>query len=113
MDRLVVGSLLLALVSACSERTPARYIPPAAPPAAAKPTGPDYRALSMKMRPGMTEAQAAELLGEPSETMMQSCGGRTGPHWQCKEKHYGNWFIVWYRYSPAAGGWVVNHWIVG
>jgi hypothetical protein len=87
--------------------------------AQAKPSH-DYRHLTLQLKPGMSEQDVTNLMGEASQSALTTCGQDTGKPWQCKILTYGfgvgNAFgngiavIFGWRGSESTGAWLVVGW---
>jgi len=96
--------LILSLtISGCTQTggptvagTVNNYVPPLATPAAqpfpppsTAPSPPNYRRLSLQLKPGMSEQDATNLMGQASQSSLTTCGQSTGSPWSCKIWTYG------------------------
>ena len=72
-------------------------------------------ASSRLLNSGMSEQQVVEVIhAQPRGVDLMTCGGKTGPTWQCKVYRYKNALVsgslaVYFRQEPD-GSWVVNNW---
>jgi hypothetical protein len=88
---------------------------PAPQPATASPP-PDYRRLSHRLDPGMSEQEVTNLLGQPRQSVLTTCGQNVRNRWPCKIWSYGfpgllgNSLSVIFAEDHSAGPWVVNEW---
>ena len=74
----------------------------------------DYGSKSLLLKPGMTEKQVTEILGQPNKAEVNTCGQRTAKPWSCKSLGYGNTFRgMSILLEPASVDvWVINSWHV-
>src|SRR5262249_3949367 len=49
----------------------------------------DYRRLTLKLKPGMSEQEVTKLMGEPRQSAFTGCGQNTGKPFPCKILSYG------------------------
>jgi hypothetical protein len=86
-------------------------------PAQAKPPH-DYRRLTLKLKPGMSEQDVTKLMGEASQSALTTCGQNTGKPFQCKILSYGfgagyvggNGIAVVFGQNESTGEWLVVGW---
>jgi hypothetical protein len=74
----------------------------------------DYRTLSLQLKRGMSEQNVTDLLGQPTNSKLTSCGQAVGHPWPCKMLVYGsdasNSLVILFRSTDSAGNWIVNSW---
>jgi uncharacterized protein YceK len=100
-------TLAVALVGCSSLR-------PYSNPPTVEPSYPDRRSQSLRLNPGMTEAEVIAILGEPSSATLNTCGQALGKPWACKLWPYyggntGNSLKVYFGNSDGKG-WKVVSW---
>jgi hypothetical protein len=74
----------------------------------------DYRSLSLRLKPGMSEKNVIDLLGQPSSSKLISCGQAVGRPWPCKMLVYGSdaatSLVILFRSADSPDTWVVSSW---
>ena len=79
---------------------------------AIRPTFADYRNLNLKLKPGMSEQNVIDLLGQPTSSKLTSCAQALGQPWPCKIFVYGsdgaNSLAILFRSGDSTGTWVVS-----
>jgi hypothetical protein len=73
----------------------------------------DYRRLTLKLKPGMSEQDVTNLMGEANQSALTTCGQNTGKPWQCKMLAYGrydNGITVIFGQKESTGEWLVVGW---
>jgi hypothetical protein len=100
-------ALCLLLVSGCTATTPVTT-------GATTPTFVDYRSLSLRLKPGMSEQNVIDLLGQPMRSKLSSCGKALGRPWPCKMLVYGSdggsSLVILFRSVDSTDTWVVSSW---
>jgi hypothetical protein len=98
---------LSLLVSGCTAMAPVTT-------EATAPTFVDYRGLSLRLKPGMSEQNVIDLLGEPTNSKLTNCGQAVGRPWPRKMLVYGsdasNSLVILFRSTDSTGKWVVSSW---
>ena len=118
MVRLLLLLLVaVSVVSCVRQPEPVSYVV-TAPPVVRQPepTRPpiSYGAKSVALKPGMSEKQVIEVLGNPARADLLTCGQKAGTPWQCKLWEYGTFLSgisITFR-DDRLGAWVVNSWEV-
>src|SRR4029077_2184618 len=99
--------LCLLVMSGCTGNTPVTT-------GSSTPTFVDYRSLSLRLKPGMSEREVTDFLGQPTNSKLTSCGQSVGRPWPCKMLVYGsdasNSLVILFRSTESAGTWVVSSW---
>jgi hypothetical protein len=82
---------------------------PVAPP---PPAPVDYQRQSLQLNWGMSEQNVIDVLGQPQQSALTTCGYRVGKQWQCKIWKYGVFgdLAVFFRKDNSTGAWLVNRW---
>jgi hypothetical protein len=78
----------------------------------------DYSKLSLRLKPGMSEADVINSLGPPTKTELSTCGQDIGKPWTCKVLFYGAWNsnsllsngVIIFFATDSTGAWTVNAW---
>jgi len=73
----------------------------------------DYRRLTLKLKPGMSEQDVTKLMGEANQSALTTCGQETGKPWQCKilvYAHYSSGIRIIFRQKEPTGDWLVVGW---
>ena len=74
----------------------------------------DYRSLSVRLKPGMSEQNVIDLMGQPTSSKLTNCGQAVGPSWPCKMLVYGsdstNSLVILFRSADSTDNWVVSSW---
>ena len=69
---------------------------------------------SKQLDQGLSESAVSAKIGQPSAISLATCGGKTGPTWQCKQYIYkgGVHQLIVYFSKFDDGTWHVNNWSV-
>src|SRR5437588_7797751 len=98
---------LCLLVSGCTAMSPGTT-------ETTTPTFIDYRTLSLRLKPGMSEQNVIDLLGQPVSSKLTNCGQSLGRPWPCKMLVYGsdasNSLVILFRSTDSTGKWVISSW---
>jgi hypothetical protein len=99
--------LCLLLASGCTTATPIST-------QATTPSFVNYRSLSLRLKPGMSEENVIDLVGQPASSKLTTCGQTLGRPWPCKMLVYGsdagNSLFVFLQFADPEGKWVVTSW---
>ena len=113
LSALVVTAGLLGAGTAAAQQ-----IPPQDQTSAQATPQHDYRRLTLQLKPGMTEREVTNLMGEPRQSALTGCGQNTGKPFQCKILSYGfgagyvggNGIAVVFGQNETTGEWLVVGW---
>jgi len=72
----------------------------------------DYQRQSLRLNWGMNEQNVIDVLGQPQQSALTTCGHSVGKQSQCKIWKYGVFgdLAVFFRKDDSTGAWVVNRW---
>ena len=69
--------------------------------------------LGLLLKPGMTEQDVINVLGQPKQSNLETCGGATGHPWGCKIWIYGYPLgkgLRVYFHEGQPNTWLVDNW---